>query len=50
MIGWRKPQLAAVTLTAASLVLAFGTSANGAPATPPRTPPRRPRRAVPRPR
>ncbi|MDH6139204.1 MULTISPECIES: S8 family serine peptidase [Kitasatospora] len=34
MIGWRKPQLAAVTLTAASLVLAFGTSANGAPATP----------------
>ncbi|WP_035854708.1 S8/S53 family peptidase [Kitasatospora azatica] len=34
MIGWRKPQLAAVTLTAASLVLAFGTSANGAPAVP----------------
>jgi hypothetical protein len=32
MIGWRKTQLAAVTLTAASLVLAFGTSANGAPA------------------
>ncbi|GAA1945553.1 peptidase [Kitasatospora viridis] len=34
MIGWRKPQLAAVTLTAASLVLAFGTTANGAPAVP----------------
>ncbi|MFE9421511.1 S8 family serine peptidase [Kitasatospora sp. NPDC006697] len=34
MIGWRKPQLAAITLTAASLVLAFGTSANGAPAAP----------------
>ncbi|MFI9271130.1 protease inhibitor I9 family protein [Kitasatospora sp. NPDC052896] len=31
MIGWRKPQLAAVTLTAASMVLAFGTSAYGAP-------------------
>ncbi|WP_344442690.1 S8 family serine peptidase [Kitasatospora nipponensis] len=31
MIGWRKPQLAAVTLTAASLVLAFGTSASGTP-------------------
>ncbi|MDH6130638.1 hypothetical protein P3T37_000005 [Kitasatospora sp. MAA4] len=31
MIGWRKAQLAAVTLTAASVVLAIGTSANGAP-------------------
>ncbi|WP_329568645.1 peptidase [Kitasatospora sp. NBC_01266] len=34
MIGWRKSQLAAVTLTAASVVLAFGTNASGAPATP----------------
>ncbi len=32
MIGWRKAQLAtAVTATAASVVLAFGTSASGAP-------------------
>ncbi|WP_405363038.1 S8 family serine peptidase [Kitasatospora sp. NBC_00085] len=32
MIGWRKSQLAtAVTVTAASMVLTFGTSANGAP-------------------
>ncbi|MCX4749959.1 peptidase [Kitasatospora sp. NBC_01287] len=34
MIGWRKSQLAAVTLTAASVVLAFGTSASGAPTVP----------------
>ncbi|PYC68436.1 peptidase [Streptomyces tateyamensis] len=34
MIGWRKTQLAAVTLTAASLVLSFGTSASGAPTAP----------------
>ncbi|MBB4922527.1 peptidase [Kitasatospora kifunensis] len=34
MIGWRKSQLAAVTLTAASVVLAFGTNAMGAPAVP----------------
>ena len=32
MIGWRKARLAAVTLTAASVVLAMGTSANGATA------------------
>ncbi|MQS10953.1 S8 family serine peptidase [Streptomyces kaniharaensis] len=32
MIGWRKSQLAAaVTVTAASMVLGFGTTANGAP-------------------
>ncbi|MGF1428047.1 S8 family serine peptidase [Kitasatospora sp. LaBMicrA B282] len=34
MIGWRKSQLAAVTLTASAVVLAFGTSAMGAPAVP----------------
>ncbi|MFE0458510.1 S8 family serine peptidase [Kitasatospora sp. NPDC058965] len=37
MIGWRNPrttQLAAATLTAASLVLSFGTSASGAPVAP----------------
>jgi hypothetical protein len=34
MIGWRTSQLTAVTLTAASLVLSFGTSASGAPAAP----------------
>ncbi|GAA1912389.1 S8 family serine peptidase [Streptantibioticus ferralitis] len=33
MFGWRKPQLAGVTLTAASMVLAFGTAANGTPLT-----------------
>ena len=32
MLGWRKAQFAAVTITAASVVLAMGTSANGAPA------------------
>ncbi|MCQ4079088.1 S8 family serine peptidase [Streptomyces sp. RB6PN25] len=31
MFGWRKSQLVGVTLTAASLALAFGTTANGAP-------------------
>jgi len=31
MIGWRRARLAAVTLTAASVVLAMGTSADGAP-------------------
>jgi len=31
MLGWRKAQLAAITITAASVVLAMGTSASGAP-------------------
>jgi len=33
MLGWRKAQFAAVTITAASVVLAMGTSASGVPAT-----------------